>query len=96
MQWYCEYQHQLCLPGGWTDARIEQAPAVHPFFRHKQNSPVVSKVVKEYTPLEMCTHILVGIPLKLNTAYHSDNQDSFATNVGVLILWLEAANLNIK
>ena len=54
------------------------------------------KVVTQYTLLEMCTHVLATISLKLNTAYHAGVQDSFTTDVNVLVLWLEAANLNIK
>ena len=44
----------------------------------------------------MCTHVIVTIPLKLNTAYHARVQDSFAMDVNALVLWLEAANLNNK
>ena len=43
----------------------------------------------------MCTQVLAATPLKLNTAYHAGVQDSFTTNVSVLILRLEVANLNI-
>jgi hypothetical protein len=58
--------------------------------------PVTIKIVKEYTSLKICTHVLAIISLKLNMAYHARCQDSFVTDVNVLILWLEAANLNIK
>ena len=54
------------------------------------------KAVTEYTPLKMCTHVLAAIPLTLNKAYHAGVQDSSAVDVNVLVLWLEAANLNIK
>ena len=67
-----------------------------PCLRHKKDSPAALKAIKEYSALEMCTHILAAIPLKLNTAYHAGNQDSFAVDVGVLVLRLEAANLNLK
>jgi hypothetical protein len=67
-----------------------------PCLRHKKDSPAALKYIKEYSALEMCTHILASIPLKLNTAYHSGNQDSFAIDVSVLVLRLEAANSHLK
>ena len=44
----------------------------------------------------MCTHVLVAVSLQLNTVYHAGVQDSFVMDVSVLVLRLEAANLNIK
>ena len=67
-----------------------------PCLHHKQDGPPTMEAVTEYTPLEMCMHVLVAIPLKLNTAYHARVEDSFAMDVNVLVLLLEAANLNIK
>jgi hypothetical protein len=42
-----------------------------PYLCYKQDSPSVIQVVTEYTPLEMCTHVLAIIPLKLNMTYHA-------------------------
>ena len=55
-------------------------------------------MVKEDTPLEICTHVLavVAIPLKLNTAYHARSQGSFATDVNLLSIWITGTNLNIR
>ena len=53
------------------------------------------KIVKEYTPLKMCTPLLTAIPLKLNTTYPTGVQDIFATD-NVLVLWLDVVNLNTK
>ena len=61
-----------------------------PCLCHKEDSPPTIKVVTKNT------HVRDSIPLKLNIVYHIGVQDSFATNVSVLIPQLETVNLNVK
>ena len=64
-----------------------------PRLYHKKDRQPVIQIVTKYTPLEMCTHVLAAIPLKLTMVYHAGVQDNFEIDMSVLILWLEAVNL---
>ena len=67
-----------------------------PCLHHKNTSLAALPMDSKYTLLEVCTHMLALIPLKLTTTYHAGNQDNFATDVDVLFLQPEMATLNIK
>ena len=82
--------------GIWSDAGHEQVPFEDalPLLQERWSGGALRG--HRIYPLKMCTHILVAISSKLNTAYYVRSRNSLATNVNLLILRLEVAILNIK